>query len=351
MRHTVNKAEKQAEDGSLTYIDGLGFISVNNRLRYLNSLRHASSFFCCMILVYFLATQALVRPFIYLFYYLGMNITINLSTGWIEMSDYINASVLFSVHLVVVLLILALTALVYRTAFLNAPIFRPAQKGVMMIGVPVIIAFGLLGEIVGMMLGEFTETFGYVFSTHTSEKSLSLDVFFLQVILTLVISLLLEVFLRGMALTVLRRYGDGFAIFACAILSVLMAKDLQEAASVFVFSLCAGYFVIRGGSLHTALFARGGCDLIRSLFHFVRNMLEPSLAEVICLVSCVLILAIAFLCCIHFIRVDQNAFRLIHPNDHTTNRLKFANFCSTFFFFVLLFLLLIRVFESVQIIG
>lgn len=221
----------------------------------------------------------------------------------------------------------------------------------MAIGVPVIIAFGLLGEIVGMMLGEFTEAFGYVFSASTSAASLSFHVFVMQTALTLVISLLLEVFLRGMALTVLRRYGDGFAIFACAILSVLMAKDLREAVSVFVFSLCAGYFVIRGGSLHTALLARGGCDLIRSLFYLARNMLEPSLAEVICLVSCVLILAIAFLCCIHFIRVDQNAFRLIHPNDHTTNRLKFANFCSTFFFFVLLFLLLIRVFESVQIIG
>ncbi len=351
MRHTVNKAEKQAEDGSLTYIDGLGFISVNNRLRYLNSLRHASSFFCCMIFAYFLAIQLLVRPFIYLFYYLGMNITINLSTGWIDMPEYINVSVLFSVHLVAALTVLAVTGLVYRTAFFNAPIFRPAQKGVMAIGVPIIIAFGLLGEIIGMMLGEIAGAFGYVFSEQTTPDPLSLDVFLMQIILSLVISLLLEVFLRGMALTVLRRYGDGFAIFSCAILSVLMTKDLKEAASVFVFSLCAGYFVIRGGSLHTALIARVGCDLIRSLFYLARNMLESSLADVICLVSCVLVLAVAFLCCIHFIRIDQNAFRLIHPNDHITNRLKFANFCSTFFFFVLLFLLLIRVFESVQIIG
>ena len=351
MRHTVNKAERQAEDGSLTYIDGLGFISVNNRLRYLNSLRHVSSFFCCMILIYFLATQALVRPFTYLFYYLGMNIKINVSTGWIEMSDYISASISFTVHLVVILCILALTALVYRTAFVNAPVFRPAQKGVLAIGVPVIIAFGLLGEIIGMMLGEFTEMFGYVISSQSTSVSDSLEVLILRIVLTLILSVLLEVFLRGMALTVLRRYGDGFAICACAILSVLMAKNLQEGVSIFVFSLCAGYFVIRGGSLHTALVARVGCDAVRISFYIARNYLESSLAEVVCLVVCILILAMAFLCCIHFIRIDRNAFRLMHPNDHTTNRLKFANFCSTFFFFVLLFLLLLRIFESVQIIG
>lgn len=53
MRYTVFKFEQDADESSITYVDGLGFIAANNRIRYLRSLRRSSSFLCFLILLVF----------------------------------------------------------------------------------------------------------------------------------------------------------------------------------------------------------------------------------------------------------------------------------------------------------
>lgn len=66
MRYTVFKFEQDADESSITYVDGLGFIAANNRIRYLRSLRRSSSFLCFLILLYFVCDQILIRPLPYL---------------------------------------------------------------------------------------------------------------------------------------------------------------------------------------------------------------------------------------------------------------------------------------------
>lgn len=108
MRYTVFRYKRDSDDSSLTYIDGLGFISSNNRLFYLRSLRRSSSFLCFLILLYFICDRILIRPFTYLAYYLGLDIQINANTGWITMSESTSLSISFFVHFISLLLPLAL---------------------------------------------------------------------------------------------------------------------------------------------------------------------------------------------------------------------------------------------------
>jgi len=351
MRYTVFKYERDANETSVTYVDGLGFIAANNRLRYLRSLRRSSSFLCFLILLYFICDQILIRPFIYLGYYLGLDIQINPSSGWITMSEYTSLFIGLFVHFVSLLLPLALCSFFYRERLLSMRIFTPAQRGISLIAIPIMLAFGLLGEMIGTMIGDFSEIFGFFLRTQQDYISMSSVAIWYTLFGTLLTAVLSEILIHGMALTALRRYGDGFAVACCAILSALMTSNAISAVSMFVFSLCAGYFAIRGGSLRPVLISRLLRELISFGFAVSSIWLTASLTKVIQIVVCILIVAAAFLAYIHFIRLDPNAFRLVHPNDHITNKLKFANFCSTFFFFLLVFRLIAKLIETVEVIG
>lgn len=351
MRYTVFRYKRDSDDSSLTYIDGLGFISSNNRLFYLRSLRRSSSFLCFLILLYFICDRILIRPFTYLAYYLGLDIQINANTGWITMSESTSLSISFFVHFISLLLPLALCSFFYRERLLAMRIFTSAQYGVSTIAIPIMLAFGLFGEMIGALIGNFSEIFGFFLQTQQDLDSLSSTALWYLLARTLLTAVLSEILIHGMALNILRRYGDGFAVVCCAILSALMSSNTISAVSMFVFSLCAGYFAIRGGSLRPVLIARVLRDLIAAGFAVAPLWLGASLAGVIQVVVCILIVASAFLAYVHFIRLDPYAFRLVHPNDHTTNKLKFANFCSTFFFFLLVFRLIAKLIETVELIG
>lgn len=351
MRYTVFKFEQDADESSITYVDGLGFIAANNRMRYLRSLRRSSSFLCFLILLYFICDQILIRPFTYLGYYLGLDIQINASTGWITMSESTSLFIGLFAHFVSLLLPLALCSLFYRDRLFSMRIFTSAQRGVSLIAIPITLAFGLLGEMIGAMIGDLSEIFGFFLRSQQNYHTMSDAAIWYTLFGTLLVAVLSEILIHGMALTALRSYGDGFAVVCCAILSALMTSNAISAVSMFVFSLCAGYFAIRGGSLRPILIARILRELISFGFSVSTIWLTDSLTKVVQIVTCLLIVAAAFLAYIHFIRLDANAFRLVHPNDRITNKLKFANFCSTFFFFLLVFRLIAKLIETVELIG
>ena len=173
MRYTVFKFEQDADESSVTYVDGLGFISANNRIRYLRSLRRSSSFLCFLILLYFVCDQILIRPFTYLGYYLGLNIQINASTGWITMSESTSLLIGLFVHFVSLLLPLALCSLFYRDRLFSMRIFAPAQRGVSLIAIPITLAFGLLGEMIGAMIGDLSEIFGFLLRSQQNYHTMS----------------------------------------------------------------------------------------------------------------------------------------------------------------------------------
>lgn len=75
----------------------------------------------------------------------------------------------------------------------------------------------------------------------------------------LVSSLLAELLLRGAVLQGLRQFGDRFAVLLTGMIGFVMPNTLPRRLSELLIGLCAGYLLLRGGSiLH--------CVLLRAIF-------------------------------------------------------------------------------------
>lgn len=73
---------------------------------------------------------------------------------------------------------------------------------------------------------------------------------------TLVGSILAEIFLRGSMLTLLRQFGDPFAIWITAVTAFLFPNALPSRIEELLIGLVAGYLLIRSGSLFKCVLLR-----------------------------------------------------------------------------------------------
>lgn len=71
-----------------------------------------------------------------------------------------------------------------------------------------------------------------------------------------VVSMLAELFSRGILLTVLRQFGDWFAIIVVAVAAFLMPNELSLRLGEFAIGIISGYCFLRTGSIFTCFFIR-----------------------------------------------------------------------------------------------
>lgn len=84
----------------------------------------------------------------------------------------------------------------------------------------------------------------------------------LAIVSTAVVPALVEEFaVRGVAMGILRRFSDGFAIIVSAIIFGLMHGNLVQAPFAFIVGLGLGFVAIKGGSVWLAV-----------LVHFINNL-------------------------------------------------------------------------------
>jgi membrane protease YdiL (CAAX protease family) len=123
------------------------------------------------------------------------------------------------------------------------------------------LAVCMLGNIPANAVANIQKTFGFSGEIPQSPLTNDLPVLILYGITVAIIPAIVEeLFFRGMVLQSLRRFGDGFAIVASAVLFGLFHGNFVQ----FVFALIAGLVmaqvVIRTGSLWTSI-----------LIHFLNN--------------------------------------------------------------------------------
>lgn len=105
----------------------------------------------------------------------------------------------------------------------------------------------------------------------------------------LVIPVISEICLRGIIMQSFRQYGDSFALLVTSLVAAFMAHDITQCCSIFIMSLCIGYFVMETGSIKTGIIMRityRACTYAMFLFQYF----VP--AEYIELVSCLYLLAL-----------------------------------------------------------
>ena len=354
MRYTVFKFEQEAMEGSLTYVDGLGFISANNRLRHLRSLKRCSAFFCFLILLFFICQRTLTLPFLYIGYYAGLNIQIYPATGWIQVADTTAFFLALLVDFVSMMLPIGLASFVYRDLLsAQRPLTKVRRNGAH-IAIPLLLAFSIVGSLFTEVLQSLSRSLGFVLTNNQTPPAYLSSAFlpYYDLASGLLFAVLSTVFVHGIALRSLRRFGDGFAIFGCGLLSMLLSGNPLDSIPAFLFSIGAGYFVIRGNSLRPVLCAK----ILYVLLSFGNDILprvisSASLIETIRLTAALILITLAVLAYIHFLRMDAHAFRLVHPNDGLSNKKKFINFCSSFFFILLIFRLITKLAEMIDFLG
>jgi len=126
-----------------------------------------------------------------------------------------------------------------------------------------------------------------------------------------VISILAELLFRGAMLPILRQYGDGFAIGLTSAAAFLLPNSLPDRIVEFLVGLCAGYLMLRSGSVVKCVLLRSLCTLLcyARIILIYANSTIPLWQYAMLLLSC------GALICMVFVRIRKER---IHLNNGET---------------------------------
>lgn len=345
-----NPFHEKTED-RVTYVNGLGFIEHKNSQIISSMIRGNSNMLCLCALLYYLLSNMLILPATYLVYMLGADIQINFYTGLIVSTPFCRTTILFLAHSSALIFTTGLCLLPNRRKVFAAKPFKRPYRGVTSLAVPMTIAVGLLGTAIGLGGGMLFKKLGIVFQGTFSPIKGITEMAIYSFVLLMIYAALQEVFFRGIALSVLRRFGDGFAIIATSLLFALWAGSVAEIITYFFISLALSYFTIRSGSVYTAIISRLCYKLVIFLFSLCYGSLERSLAEVIIMLSVILLVLFAAYSFVTFIKVDRHAFLLKSPQDNVKLVVKLSVFASSVVFIIFGVYQIAKLLQSTQIIG
>lgn len=346
--------EQHERPDGFTYVSGLGFVPAGQSPERGDSpdgIRRMSNLLCLCLFLYFLSERLFKLPLTYLAYLLGLDVRINRFTGMIVQTRVSETVVSFFTNAASMLVVFLLVMGMYRHAVREAHICQKPFQGVLPLALPMTLSCGVLGLVCGSLLGRAMELFGLVVSSgqrpvyRLSPETIS------ALVTYLLFAAFQELLFRGVMLAPLRRFGDGFAIIASAMLYAVWSEGVIGAVSGFVFGICAAYFVVRSGSVLTAVLGR--CSLVLLVFGFrlLSGVVEQSLASVVAMVAGLLLATWAVLAYVRFVKLDENAFRLVRLQGSLSTRMRLGAFCGSICFILLLVAMLLRVVNTIQIIG
>ena len=339
------------DDDSVTYVPGLGFVSNDNGRNMLRDIRVMANLLCLLLFLYFFCQRVFALPLTYLAYVLGLDVTVNRFTGMVASTPMTQLIIVLLTNGLSLLAVTALCGLLARQELRLAKPFRRPVAGLTGIALPIAAAAGVLGASLAVMFSRVLELFGLVIYTEPAPITTLEPVVLLSIGGTLLLNVVEEILFHGFALTALRKFGDGFAVISCSLFFAFRTDNAIEAICAFVFSLAAGYFVVRSGSVWVAVYSRLLVSCLFYSFRIAYGMLESSLAAVVVLLACLVLVGMAVVSYLHFVRLDDRAFFLLRPDDRISTKAKLGAFCGSLFFLLLLVRMLIRLINTIQIIG
>ena len=339
------------ENDGVTYVAGLGFVPGNLGRPVAGRIRLLSNLLGATLLLDALCRRVFLLPFTYLAALFGLDITINYSTGMIVMSEETRLILRLAVMGFSLLIVFLLLRVSFHRAIRTARVFRRPQPGSLSLFLPILTAVGLLSTVLVYYLGEAVRACGIVLdrlpgSVYALDAKAAIAFVHL-----LAIGLLQTLIFQGAILTPLRRFGDGFAVLSSALLAAVWADGLVSAIFTFLFAVAAGYFVVRSGSVWTAVAGRLVLEALLFGFRVANGILESSLASVVILFVLIVSTAIALLSYLRFVKLDPRAFSLLPPDGPPPTPQRLSAFCSSLMFLLLGGMLVYRVISNLQLIG
>lgn len=339
------------DDDSVTYVEGLGFVPAGGGKPLARQIRMMSNVMCLVLILYFFLHRALSLPATYLAAIVGFDVSINRFTGLITSTQFSRAAIAMLEDVFSLLFILLLMAYIYRHAIAAAHIFRRGHKGINAIAIPILVAAGVLSFALGGLFEEMNDFIGLVFDRIPAPITELTPAVWMTFGSGLMLAFLQELLFRGAVLTPLRRFGDEFAMLISALVSAFWSNGPVNAVTNFLFGLCAAYFVIRSGSVWTAVYGRLLLETVQFAFRCMQGLLEHQLAMGIIMGSCILLIILASIAYIRFIQTDEGAFRLASDGSCMRTYSKVGLFCTSLSFLLLVLTMVIKIAGTVQMIG
>lgn len=138
---------------------------------------------------------------------------------------------------------------------------KKPKKGMFLPLVMLGVGICQIGQIMTSLFASVMEGFGVSPSMPSMEYDTSVYGIVLGFFVSAVVPAFVEEFaFRGVAMGLLRRFGDGFAIIISAILFGLMHGNLLQAPFAFIVGLGLGFVAVKSGSIWTAV-----------TIHFINN--------------------------------------------------------------------------------
>lgn len=168
----------------------------------------------------------------------------------------------------------------------------------------------------------------------------------------LLVPALLEEFLfRGVILRSLRQFGDSFAIVVSAASFSLIHYNLTRDLRAFALGLILGYFVIRSGSIWTAVAGRLCCLILSLASENLPHIFPGALSSTLRMLLFLAVLLIGLLAFVRLCHLEGNPFILSSGHTSTRISVKLTRFFTNLVYLAATVCWVIQIISHFQIIG
>lgn len=300
------------------YVNGYGFVNVDPRFQQERSIRKNAA--VTGLALTEILVLSLVCPYLGALFLRGLLSVFNPS------GNYAAVQALTEVREIISYLLSMGIPLVTATSIL-----RPQRGSISLRRAPAngrMLSYSILAALaVSTLMGLVSSFTERIFANfHILEltpdyllPSTSLALLLYLIRLSVLPALIEEFLFRGVLLRSLRQFGDAFALITSSVAFGLIHYSITKDMSGFVLGLILGYYVIRTGSVYTAVISRFLSLLVPLCLRLLQHIAPHAVYQVAEYSVYALILAVAIGVFILICRKEGNAFIL--SSSHTEVRI------------------------------
>ncbi len=176
---------------------------------------------------------------------------------------------------------------------------------------------------------EFTSRTFFLSNQILYEDYNLLAIFFYYLFEILIVSVLIELFLHGALLHVLRQFGDIFALATTTAISIVLIHNYTQCIPFAIMTLVSGIFILRSGSILTGFLVRIAFNMYFFSIMLINSNLNSSDSLTKAYFMVTFFLAGVFGCAVFFGKHSRKT-KLVNNSTYLTLYEKVSTFAMTF---------------------
>lgn len=250
--------EEAYEEEAEVYLGGFGFLPPNPRNMIEERIKKCSMTFCLLTIGYLALNWLLSYPMSIFLTVIGVPIVgdvVEFSTAVEFLLKEFNDFVSFAI-------ILFVGYRINKSFYKEAVLFKKITDYKFLIGgMCLTTSFWVVANLVAIILEDFSRIIGVINAPQFEPIFISENISRYSVITLIFMTVLQEIFFRGVVLFKLREFGDTCAIVCSSLLFALLANELLLVVKWFILGLPLGYLTLKSSNVKTAIILRLVCSL------------------------------------------------------------------------------------------